>query len=275
MSPATIGRLRISADRADSVITPLRAAAVLETMSFAPIGLPPAAILCIRSLRDPRPRSLQLHTSDPVVAQSSRSAWQAALTQQLDDLAARAVRPFVQAVPPTAEAVLFVDESELLACLARDWLAGRLGACWWWSHLLNNLSHREMTLRAWYASPNGVPAAMTHLANSGIALMFVRDLAGPEVQHLTRLVLERFALEHLQSVLASSLPSVRTTAVLSTAGVRSSRAVEPPAASPSTEYVGAPWHRLAPPDAIALSAEQQFLLGVCLSLTYQNSITRT
>jgi hypothetical protein len=45
---------------------------------------------------------------------------------------ARAERPADGIVLPRAEAVLFRNTAELLACLMRDWAAGRLAAFWWW-----------------------------------------------------------------------------------------------------------------------------------------------
>src|SRR5579859_1742898 len=116
----TIVRLRVASVGLDPLVARLRAAAALEATSLAPTRLPPAAILCVRSLADPRPGTVNLAAALPFATQRAGPLWQQALTTRLDDIASRAARPLRQPVPLSADAVVFADQSELLACLARD-----------------------------------------------------------------------------------------------------------------------------------------------------------
>src|SRR4051812_18272244 len=98
-----IGRLRVQGRASDPLLTRLRVAQVLDHMEVHPHSLPPAAILCVRHLRDPRPHALDLHASRSVAA----GGWEQALAVGLDQLGMRATRPLRGSVPSTAEAVVF------------------------------------------------------------------------------------------------------------------------------------------------------------------------
>src|SRR3569832_1422567 len=94
---------------------------MLAAVDVHPTSLPPSAVLLVRRLADPRPRTLG-------VADSVRPPveWERKLQDAVDMAARQAARPALGAVPSSAAAVLFMDAAELLACLARDFLAGRL-----------------------------------------------------------------------------------------------------------------------------------------------------
>jgi hypothetical protein len=72
---------------------------------------------------------------DPWATLSSTDGERAARTQ-LDGLLERAVTPRHGHLPPSADAVLFADESELLACLVGDVLSGAVARRWWWQLIL-------------------------------------------------------------------------------------------------------------------------------------------
>src|SRR5689334_12437251 len=78
-------------------------------------GLAPESVLIVRRLR---------HASRPRPSLGSgRSVqrWREEVDHRLARLARDAVWPAQQPVPPSCQAVLFNDQAELLACLARDW----------------------------------------------------------------------------------------------------------------------------------------------------------
>src|SRR6188508_2477464 len=114
-----IQRLRIKSAGLDPLATQLRMARALNTVSLQPAGLPPSAILCIHSLRDPQPGTLRLEQTDL----RPSPEWEGAVRAQIEQLAREAARPIDGAVPASAQAVVFRDRSELLACLAADWCA--------------------------------------------------------------------------------------------------------------------------------------------------------
>ena len=62
-----------------------------------------------------------------------------ALRQRADG----ARRPWVQADALSADAVIFADEAELVACLIRDWLRGGLADRWWWRDVLGSASAED------------------------------------------------------------------------------------------------------------------------------------
>ena len=127
----TIGRLRVCAAARDAAAVRMRSEAVLRDADLQPSSLPPHAILCIRSFADPLPGALDLDPRHP-----PSGHWHLAARASLDSKARSAVRPAREAVPAAAEAVVFMDWAELLACAARDALRGELALHWWWQHLL-------------------------------------------------------------------------------------------------------------------------------------------
>src|SRR3954470_10572880 len=103
----TIGRLRVCATARDSAMLRMRSEALLRSVDLQPSSLPPQAILCIRFLCDPLPRSIDLGIRDS----SSYAPWRSAARASVDSLARRAVRPAFESVPAAAEAVLFLDRA--------------------------------------------------------------------------------------------------------------------------------------------------------------------
>ncbi|MBN1978225.1 MAG: hypothetical protein JW918_12585 [Anaerolineae bacterium] len=68
-------------------------------------------------------------------------------------------------IPSSAEAVLFADEGEMLACLALDAARGRARECWWWRAILSGLpSPLPVGLTGLLRErAAAVPAALHHL----------------------------------------------------------------------------------------------------------------
>src|SRR5262245_45731545 len=264
---ATVVRLRLASAGHDPLVERLRAAAALEATALEPTRLPPAAVLCIRRLRDPRPGTLRLDRAQPFAALPGAPAWQQAVTARLDELSAAALRPLVEAVSDRAESVVFADQAELLACLALDWLSGRLARRWWWWHLLRNVDARDGVFRAWLEAPDCVPAALAHVAARGDVVAFARQLTEPDVERLTEAVVERFGLGRLlRTIRAADRPAAPTAGAQAAAAAAA--APPPAAAEPAAARLAptAPWHDLVPPAAAGLSRERQLWLGLGLSL---------
>src|SRR5690348_4066397 len=140
---------------------------VLSAARVSPSSLPPAAILLVRSLRDPLPRVLPVRN-----AALPPLAWEQAAARQLDDCARRAARPAREPVGDGVEAVLFLDRAELLACLAADELRGVAGTRWWW----RLLGPQPRLAQAFLESPEHVPGALEAIASTGEAGAVVRTL---------------------------------------------------------------------------------------------------
>jgi hypothetical protein len=255
-----IGRLRVRANARDSLLTQMRIGRLLDPIELQPRQLPSSAILYIRMLRDPLPGSLRLENGDV----RPQLAWQEALSATLERMASKAVRPARETVPPSAEAVVFIDRSELLSCLASDWCEGSMMTRWWWQSLLKQGAATQIVKDLWRREPQYVPAALQQLARKNRATDFVRALSDSEACELLRGVTRSFALPALASVLdnfETSANTGRSSLDLNpptTAARRSNRVTTPPAG---------PWRQWVPEcDAAELRPEQELLFGMSLML---------
>lgn len=255
-----IGRLRVRANRQDSLLTQMRIGRLLDPIELQPKQLPSSAILYIRQLRDPLPGSLKLENGDV----RPQRAWQEALNATLDRLASTAVRPAREAVPPSAEAVVFIDRSELLSCLASDWCEGSMLTHWWWQSLLKQGATTQIVKELWRREPQYVPAALQQLAGKNRATDFVHTFSDSEARDLLRGVARSFALPALASVLddfespANAEPDRFDHESPTTAARVGQRLTTAP--------VG-PWRRWVPEcSAAGLRPEQELFFGMSLML---------
>ncbi len=198
-----INHLRISYGGPDPQAAQQRVGYLLAAAELRPAGLPPAAILCIRALRDPLPGTLPLEPG----GLRPPAAWEQAARTAMEQLARQAARPARESVPAGAEAVLFADRAEVLACLARDLSDGSAYLRWWWPGLLRGADPARACAPLWLAAPEYVPAALALLAPGGHAAAFLRSLAPVATTALLDAVLHRFALAGLRAALAPWLPT--------------------------------------------------------------------
>ncbi len=147
-----------------------------------------SSLLCIRRLTDPLPRRLKLSGSDPRVPPE----WETALDRRLETLAAGAHRPALGPVPESAEAVLFADRAEFLACLALDWLQAGLPQRWWWRALSRTQGLTDLVQESWSAQPTVVPTAVARLYMTGCAREFLGALPSQWVEAVATRVARTF-----------------------------------------------------------------------------------
>ena len=152
----------------------------LGAAELRPRGLAPSAIVCVRRLRLPLPRW-----------EGGAHAWQ--LEAEVRALLPGAARPFAGPVPAGAWAIVFSDEAELLACLARDWLTGGGGA-WWWRALFGEAASEVLVGRAFAAAPAFVPAALDLLAREGLAVTLAASLPPAYCERLGDVVAASFGV---------------------------------------------------------------------------------
>ncbi len=156
---AFVSRLRVRGRVADPLLTRLRASVALSSAALAPPGLSPAAILVVRRLDDPLPGRLPVSRPGAVVS----AEWENAVRTRMATIARRALRPARGPISDSADAVVFSDESEMLTCLARDWVRG--GAIrWWWRTLFPNQDLASALVKAWSERPACMPAALAGLS---------------------------------------------------------------------------------------------------------------
>ncbi|WP_028310503.1 hypothetical protein [Derxia gummosa] len=157
-----IGRLRARLDAREPVIARLAAETLAAEVAAALPALAPQSLLLLRRLALDLPGPALDRLPDArlrlAVAGLARGA--------IADAAAVAARPALGAVSPQAQAVLFGDTAELLACLARDALDDRLD-CWWWRQWLGR-AHPDWTA-GWREQATHAEAALRLLARAGLA----------------------------------------------------------------------------------------------------------
>jgi hypothetical protein len=264
-----VGRLCVGGAKVDPAIAQLRLPMLLNNALTHPNSLPPSAIVFIRKLSDPLPRSLRLqhsHVRPP-------AAWQQALDAKLQNLVASAARPALGPVPANAEAVVFLDLSELLASLANDWCENRVATHWWWQSLLRRATAEQIVKEFWQDAPQYVPAAFDKLARIAKAATFVKTFSDSEARTLLISVGRTFALNDLLPV----VDHLSVARILPTLDQEKPNA-SPRAAKHSTIEVRskAPWDGWIQINQISeLRPEQERLLGVAVMLQRAPERVRT
>ncbi len=233
---------------------------VLSAMNLHPAGLPPRAIVCIRVLRDPLPGSLRLDQRET----RPPPAWERALGASLDKLVRSAVRPALGAVPASAEAVLFMDRSEFLACLANDSCEGSAITRWWWQGLFKLTEISQAVLREWLDQPEYIPAALSRLAESKKVTQFIKSLSAAEARSMLEALTRTFALVELKPALALVLNHNHESNSARRSGEQH-----------SMRHEAAPWRRWVAESESAAHLEQACLLAVGLMLERAPAIVRS
>jgi hypothetical protein len=245
-----VDRVIVRGGDGDAVRARLRMEALLGGAQLHPPGLPPSAILCVRHLRDPLPGTLALDGQAALPR-----AWERALAASLTRLARSAARPLDGGVPAAAEAVLFGDGAELLACLASDLVDGSLVTRWWWRHLLRAAGGVTAVARVWCAAPAAAPAALALLAERGRAVAFVAALGAAPARSILVAVAERFAAGAVLRALAAGAPAA------------TAMTPAPAPAGEASALAAPPWLRWAPESAEpTLPVEARWLIGIGLGL---------
>jgi hypothetical protein len=201
-SDTRVRRMRIRTAPGDTFALQRRVAEMTAGADLTGPFLSPAATLCIRRLDDPRPRTLSLSNRRPGPARE----WEAAARARVSELALRAARPARGPVPATADAVLFMDRAELLACLARDWSDRVVASYWWWAALFSGKDEAGLVMRAWREAPEHVPAACHLLAAWRRLDDFVERLAPSDAVALTRAVARAFGIDGVDRALGRPSP---------------------------------------------------------------------
>jgi hypothetical protein len=269
-----VRRLRaVSAER-DALALRLRLERTLSGADFHPPGLPAGAVLCVRRLSGRRAGA----PLAPGGGASALADWQRAVAAAIEQLARHAASPARGAVPANAEAVIFRDQAELLACLAADCGDEAAPARWWWRSLFGGRDAAAALLSAWLASPEHVPAALGRLSTAGKLVPFARRLSEGAARAVRRSVVHQFGLHELHAALEApagreARPAPRA-ALDADADADAGRAAPPPTATRAAAT--APWERDVPElRGQSLGREQACLVGVGLMLLRAPSRVRS
>jgi hypothetical protein len=189
-APDTVHRLRLrlgaGTPRAEAPRWRHRAASLLDRTDLRPPGLPPSAVLLVRALSVPVPRR--------ALEPGGLGAWERGVRERLAEALRRAVRAERGRVPPWAEAVLFEDPAEWLACTALS-----LGGApqWWWPPALRAPPlGREAWVRHLWAEARYVPGMVARLADWRRVEEGVGTIAEGEAGRVLRAVVEAFGVRY-------------------------------------------------------------------------------
>jgi hypothetical protein len=182
-----IGTLRLHG-RDEAAVLRLRLGRLLERADPRPPGVPPAAVLIVRRLADPRPARLRAAPGAVVLDPDWEQAWRA----ELGRLYARAAQPAAGAVAADVEAVRFADAAEMLACLLADRCTNRVVEHWWWrllapGHGLGRSgadSSGALVYTLLAEQPARIPAIFHHLERMGRAASVVEALSSSQAARL-------------------------------------------------------------------------------------------
>jgi hypothetical protein len=153
----------------------------LGRADLRPAGMPPSAVLVVRSLTVPLP--------PPTV---SGGAWSDGVVGALGPWVGRAVRPRAGMLPADPPAVLFADGAELVACFVAALLRGTAHARWWWAAPARDLGTAVGPVLA--ADVSLLPAVLDLLDRWGLAVAAVGRLAPREADDLHAAVRRTFEL---------------------------------------------------------------------------------
>jgi hypothetical protein len=179
-----VDRLQVHGAAVDTPALRLGLSHLLDDADAHPPGLSPAAILLVRRLADLPAQRL----APPGLPTRNSGPLSHAVRDRLGQLARQAARPVQGITPPNADAVLFADEGELLACLALDLSRGRALHCWWWQTILRLLGSVDLPVIL-RGEARLVPAVMAYLLGWDQAAPVVRAIAPAQAKGLLQAVL--------------------------------------------------------------------------------------
>ena len=248
--------------------TRLRAANLLNAADLGVAQITPSAIVFIRKLRDPLPGVLRFdHLLPPM-------EWNQALSDSLRHIARRAIRPGVDNVTGSEEAILFANPADLLACLASDWCNSRIAERWWWRTLLRSGDISQFVKKFWRDHPESVPAALERLARQRSAINFVRLLSPADLQPLIYQLIQSFALTELETVASRMFENT----LASNRGGPQSNAGTGTSSKQGEEWLPplGPWRQQVPEaEAGELHLPQKFFIGIALMIARLPSVARS
>ena len=204
--------MRVRGSDPDGLRVRQRVEAQLFAIGAGSLGLPPQALLFVRRVEartdSHAPLSLR---GDAALART--------VNRQLMRLAQQARRPWTDATAAHADAVVFIDEAELIACFIRDRLRGLAGERWWWRNVLGSATAEEWLRQQVLPRGEALVPAVSLLESGQEVVRFIASLQPSDVRLTVAAVAHAFAL-----------PSVTTSAwgkLSATAGQEESAAEAP------------------------------------------------
>jgi len=267
-----VRRLRVKGRKLDPLAAQLRLENLLQIADLHPTWLPASAVVCLRNVRDPLPRTLRLQSRTP--AQSI--LWQKAISAAVEEKIRGAARPINGTLDAEANAVIFKHQAELLVCLATDWVNDRVSSGWWWQSLFKGRDITTLAFEEWLRAPQFVPTALELLSLERGIEKFARKLSSEQAKTLLLAITDCFDLPELKSAFTEGFAYLN----------RSLAAGEPgtPKQHPSSNFPGvagpatprAPWLLLASESLSQIpELERKCLIGVALTIARAPAMARS
>jgi hypothetical protein len=266
-----VRRVTVKGRKLDPLAAQLRLDNLFQTIELHPSWLPASAIVCLRQIRDPLPRTLELQSRTA----TQSLVWQQAVSAAVQEKIRRAVRPVNAEVSSEATSVIFKDQGELLACLAIDWTEDRLGSRWWWRSLFRGHDVAGIVPDAWASSPQYVPVALELLAAKHRLKPFARALSIDHARLLLREITQTFALKELQSAMEEGFELVGRS--LADGKTPAAQFLSTSANSNATAPLPTPPWRPFMPEGFdqTLGLERQCLIGVAFTIRQAPAAARS
>ncbi len=194
----TIGELKVRGVRRDTAALRLVLTRALEQNFEHPSRLPPSAVLLIRRLTDPLPGILGARDID----RKTQASWRSALHTRLDELIRSAVRPNEHGIVADGDAVLFPEETLMIAALARNLMSGQAQP-WWCKLLLRGLagSGRARLRDLLGRQPQQMPAVFDCLVQWGTARSVAAALTEDDATDLIGVLIDVYDLDAMSAEL--------------------------------------------------------------------------
>lgn len=186
-----IGRLTVHGGQHDTH-TRLRMSHLLSSADIRPSTLSPTAVFLVRRLTDPLPGQMAVDGAVRV-----RTQWETAVRHSLARQVSQAVRPQQGRLPPVADAVLFIDEAEMLACFTLALHRGIVHQRWWWRRLLRQVGNQAVS-SLWQERPYQLPAIFHFLSRWHETGPVLTTLSAAETAAILKTVAKAHVVPDLQ-----------------------------------------------------------------------------
>ena len=284
----TIDTLRVRGSNENSPALHLALSSMLSNADFRLAGISPSAILIVKKLSDPLPGQLKPR---PGVMQVD-ATWERAVQSSLSRIYHQAARPVNGYIPSNADAVLFADEGEMLACLTLDMSGGEATGRWWWKVVLRSFPSVTtegltdvLCGRAIY-----IPAVLHYMEDWGKAESVVHSLSSTQAMTVISAMSREFGIADFRTNTVPETPGSGAEIIKHAPGPErintepEKKIYDKEKKSPQYQFPRipsfrrtAPWEGWLPsrPFSHGTGREHACLLGLGLSLYHQPGMVQT
>lgn len=204
----------------------MRFANMVNSANLRPAGMPPSAILIIDKIVGKISNSIRGAGFTTDLGMHSRVHdqvhWHSGVDQQLESAYAQATRPIKGQISESAKSIVFCDQTELVACLCHDIIAGSAQHKWWWqkTYAKNLLANPKSAALAacLLRDTKLIPGVINLLAHWDLAIALVHSLTDAAATRLLNALVVEFSCARLGEEFAgTNNPSLASNAFMASA----------------------------------------------------------